>query len=76
MAPYVALNFTLYERFRTLALPAPSASAATASEMGRDALIKLGCGSVAGAISQTVTYPFDLLRRKMQVRPPPPSANP
>lgn len=67
VAPYVALNFVLYEKFRTLLLPLPSAGAATASELGRDAAIKLVCGSVAGAISQTVTYPFDLVRRKMQV---------
>ena len=67
VAPYVALNFTLYDKFRTLLLPAPTAGAATATEWGRDASIKLLCGSIAGAISQTVTYPFDLVRRKMQV---------
>ena len=25
------------------------------------------CGALAGSISQTITYPFDVLRRKMQV---------
>ncbi|KAJ7072350.1 mitochondrial carrier domain-containing protein [Mycena amicta] len=28
---------------------------------------KLACGALAGSISQTLTYPFDVLRRKMQV---------
>ena len=28
---------------------------------------KLLCGALAGSISQTLTYPFDVLRRKMQV---------
>ncbi|KAF8149589.1 mitochondrial carrier domain-containing protein [Crassisporium funariophilum] len=28
---------------------------------------KLSCGALAGSISQTLTYPFDVLRRKMQV---------
>jgi len=26
-----------------------------------------GLGNIAGSISQTLTYPFDVLRRKMQV---------
>lgn len=29
--------------------------------------MKLGCGATAGAISQTLTYPLDVLRRRMQV---------
>ena len=28
---------------------------------------KLACGALAGSISQTITYPMDVLRRKMQV---------
>lgn len=28
---------------------------------------KLLCGALAGSVSQTLTYPFDVLRRKMQV---------
>ena len=30
-------------------------------------LVKLACGGTAGAISQTLTYPLDVLRRRMQV---------
>ena len=30
-------------------------------------LRKLSCGALAGSISQTLTYPLDVLRRRMQV---------
>lgn len=30
-------------------------------------LRKLGCGALAGAFSQSITYPLDVLRRRMQV---------
>ncbi len=30
-------------------------------------LLKLACGALAGSISQTLTYPLDVLRRRMQV---------
>jgi len=58
VAPYVAINFTAYESLRILITPP-----------GQDhpAWKKLACGGLAGSISQTLTYPFDVLRRKMQV---------
>lgn len=36
-------------------------------DAGPLAIRKLVCGGLAGTISQTLTYPFDVLRRKMQV---------
>ncbi|CED82852.1 Mitochondrial solute carrier protein [Phaffia rhodozyma] len=64
VAPYVALNFVLYEKFRLYWLPK---SEEDSTNGGKVALIKLACGAAAGGLSQTVTFPFDLLRRKMQV---------
>lgn len=29
--------------------------------------VKLACGSVAGLLGQTLTYPLDVVRRQMQV---------
>ncbi|KAI0030766.1 mitochondrial carrier [Vararia minispora EC-137] len=57
VAPYVGINFAAYEALRGWVTPPGKASAWR----------KLTCGALAGSISQTLTYPFDVLRRKMQV---------
>ncbi|KIJ49521.1 hypothetical protein M422DRAFT_225317 [Sphaerobolus stellatus SS14] len=57
VAPYVGINFAAYEALRGVITPPGKTS------IGR----KLSCGALAGSISQTLTYPFDVLRRKMQV---------
>ncbi|KAG9103289.1 hypothetical protein FRC06_011481 [Ceratobasidium sp. 370] len=58
VAPYVGINFAAYERLRQIITP-------EGGDYG--APRKLLCGALAGSISQTLTYPFDVLRRKMQV---------
>ncbi|CAD6584970.1 MAG: hypothetical protein CYPHOPRED_002903 [Cyphobasidiales sp. Tagirdzhanova-0007] len=58
VAPYVGLNFTFYELLKVYFTP-PDRPPSTWR--------KLSCGATAGAISQTLTYPLDVLRRKMQV---------
>ncbi|KAF8844745.1 mitochondrial carrier [Paxillus ammoniavirescens] len=57
VAPYVGINFATYEALRGIITP-PGKSSVTR---------KLICGALAGSISQTLTFPFDVLRRKMQV---------
>ncbi|KAJ3763575.1 mitochondrial carrier domain-containing protein [Lentinula raphanica] len=57
VAPYVGINFAAYEVLRGIITP-PGKNSVTR---------KLTCGALAGSISQTLTYPFDVLRRKMQV---------
>lgn len=59
VAPYVGINFAAYERLRQIITPDPA--------VDYGAPRKLLCGALAGSISQTLTYPFDVLRRKMQV---------
>ncbi|CCH45713.1 putative mitochondrial carrier [Wickerhamomyces ciferrii] len=54
VAPYVAINFAVYEQLKELV---PNSSATT----------KLFLGAIAGGVAQTLTYPFDLLRRRFQV---------
>ncbi|EJD52615.1 mitochondrial carrier [Auricularia subglabra TFB-10046 SS5] len=58
VAPYVGINFAAYEALRGWLTPPGKATVPR----------KLLCGALAGSISQTLTYPFDVLRRKMQVR--------
>ncbi|EGO00245.1 hypothetical protein SERLA73DRAFT_180723 [Serpula lacrymans var. lacrymans S7.3] len=57
VAPYVGINFAAYEALRGVITPPGKSSIAR----------KLACGALAGSVSQTLTYPFDVLRRKMQV---------
>ncbi|EJT97303.1 mitochondrial carrier, partial [Dacryopinax primogenitus] len=57
VAPYVGINFAAYELLRGIITPPEK----------QTTLRKLLCGALAGTISQTCTYPLDVLRRKMQV---------
>ncbi|KAF9989005.1 hypothetical protein BGZ75_007915 [Mortierella antarctica] len=59
VAPYVALNFQAYEVLRKHFTP-PGETSPTVG-------MKLICGALAGSFAQTVTYPLDVLRRRMQV---------
>ncbi|CAO3572206.1 unnamed protein product [Mortierella alpina] len=59
VAPYVALNFQAYEVLRKHFTP-PGETSPTVG-------MKLVCGALAGSFAQTVTYPLDVLRRRMQV---------
>lgn len=59
VAPYVGLNFAVYESMRELMTPA--------GQTDPSAWGKLGAGAISGAVAQTLTYPFDVLRRRFQV---------
>lgn len=59
VAPYVGLNFMVYEMARTQFTPE--------GQKDPSAVGKLGAGAVSGAVAQTITYPFDVLRRRFQI---------
>ncbi|KAF2402495.1 solute carrier family 25 member 42 [Trichodelitschia bisporula] len=59
VAPYVGLNFMVYESMRQY-FTRPG-------EKDPVGLGKLAAGAIAGAVAQTCTYPFDVLRRRFQV---------
>lgn len=59
VAPYVAINFAAYEALRKRFIDSETGEVST--------IMKLSCGAMAGSISQTITYPLDVLRRRMQV---------
>lgn len=59
VAPYVGLNFAVYEYARELFTPK--------DKQNPSVFGKLGAGAISGAVAQTLTYPFDVLRRRFQV---------
>lgn len=59
IAPYVGLNFTVFETLRTTA---------PRNENGDpDIMYLLACGALAGGCGQTAAYPMDILRRRFQL---------
>lgn len=59
VAPYVGLNFMVYETARKLVTPEGQKNPGTIG--------KLTAGAISGAVAQTCTYPFDVLRRRFQI---------
>ncbi|XP_034568003.1 mitochondrial thiamine pyrophosphate carrier [Notolabrus celidotus] len=59
--PYAGLQFFTYNVFKKLLAPP-----AEARKSGGN-LRSLICGSGAGVISKTITYPFDLFKKRLQV---------
>jgi solute carrier family 25 phosphate transporter 23/24/25/41 len=59
VAPYVGLNFMVYEMART--------QFTVEGQKDPSAVGKLAAGAVSGAVAQTITYPFDVLRRRFQI---------
>lgn len=55
--PYAGLKFYFYEEMKRH----------VPEEHKKDITVKLVCGSVAGLLGQTFTYPLDVVRRQMQV---------
>lgn len=72
MAPYAGLSFSSFEVLKNLALdtfpeylgkPCPKAVGGLILIMPA----KLICGGLAGAVAQTISYPLDVVRRRMQL---------
>ncbi|KAM9346009.1 mitochondrial thiamine pyrophosphate carrier [Symphorus nematophorus] len=59
--PYAGLQFFSYNVFKQLLAPTPKAGNSGGN------LRSLICGSGAGLISKTITYPFDLFKKRLQV---------
>ncbi|KAJ5591765.1 uncharacterized protein N7459_002134 [Penicillium hispanicum] len=59
VAPYVGLNFMTYESVRRYLTPE--------GEKNPTPSRKLLAGAISGAVAQTCTYPFDVLRRRFQI---------
>lgn len=59
VAPYVGLNFMVYESVRQYFTPE--------GQQNPTSIGKLCAGAISGAVAQSITYPFDVLRRRFQV---------
>eukprot|EP01132_Coremiostelium_polycephalum_P002091 gene2091-2578_t len=60
VAPYVAINFTTYESLKLLFMKEKQSSPSV--------MESLAFGAISGATAQTITYPIDLIRRRLQVQ--------
>lgn len=62
MIPYAGTSFLVWGFLRARLLPPREGS-----QQKRTPMADLAFGAIAGAISQTVSYPFEIVRRRMQV---------
>jgi hypothetical protein len=63
VVPYVGLNFGVYETLKAGLLKARGLK----DERELSVSARLACGAAAGTTGQTVAYPFDVARRRLQV---------
>lgn len=55
----MAINFTIYETLK-------QTTQRLASNKEVSVPVRLICGGISGAVAQTITYPLDVLRRRLQ----------
>jgi solute carrier family 25 protein 16 len=70
IVPYAGLSFYCFELLKVTVLERVAwarAPSGTAGEVALSVPAKLLCGGLAGALSQTVSYPLDVTRRRMQL---------
>ncbi|KAF8413292.1 hypothetical protein HHK36_001270 [Tetracentron sinense] len=63
--PYVGLNFAVYESLKDWLAKTKPFGLVDNSELS--VTTRLACGAAAGTVGQTVAYPFDVIRRRMQM---------
>lgn len=63
--PYVGLNFAVYESLKDWLIKNRPYGLVEDSELS--VTTKLACGAAAGTVGQTVAYPLDVIRRRMQM---------
>lgn len=72
IAPYVGLNFAVYETLKGFVMSRVFDDDDHREQVAIDdelpITLKLMCGALAGATAQSITYPLDVIRRRMQMR--------
>ncbi|KAK6142728.1 hypothetical protein DH2020_023076 [Rehmannia glutinosa] len=65
VVPYVGLNFAVYESLKDWLIKSKAFGLVEDNELG--VVTRLTCGAAAGTVGQTVAYPLDVIRRRMQM---------
>jgi solute carrier family 25 (mitochondrial phosphate transporter), member 23/24/25/41 len=65
--PYVGLNFSVYETLKDRLMQSEPFGLVNEDAKELGVVTKLGCGAAAGTVGQTVAYPLDVIRRRMQM---------
>ena len=65
--PYGGTSFLVWGALRAYLTPLPQPKENSLRPHKGHPFADLGMGAVAGAVSQTVSYPFEVIRRRMQV---------
>ncbi|ERN08880.1 mitochondrial adenine nucleotide transporter ADNT1 [Amborella trichopoda] len=65
--PYVGLNFAVYESLKDWLIKTKALGLVDPDSEELSVLTRLGCGAAAGTVGQTVAYPLDVIRRRMQM---------
>lgn len=63
--PYVGLNFAVYESLKDWLIKSKPLGLVEDNELG--VVTRLACGAAAGTVGQTIAYPLDVIRRRMQM---------
>ncbi|XWS48828.1 hypothetical protein CRYUN_Cryun13aG0110000 [Craigia yunnanensis] len=65
VVPCVGLNFAVYESLKDWLIKSKAFGLVEDSELS--VTTRLACGAAAGTVGQTVAYPLDVIRRRMQM---------
>ncbi|CAN8248182.1 unnamed protein product [Cochlearia groenlandica] len=65
VVPYVGLNFAVYESLKDWLVKDNPFGLVENNEL--TIVTRLSCGAIAGTVGQTIAYPLDVIRRRMQM---------
>ncbi|KAL0714965.1 hypothetical protein Bca4012_021944 [Brassica carinata] len=67
VVPYVGLNFAVYESLKDWLVKSKPFGILDNNNTELTVTTRLACGAIAGTMGQTVAYPLDVVRRRMQM---------